>query len=271
MNEAFALSTSLFFLQINSCDIDFWIKTDERERPMTVLWIGDSDTAVATLSITLNENHKQEPASGVTTFYLRDQSSNVFCATTHEINTDGRWRHVCFSIESLKENLVHLNVDGVDVRMTIKMAESPQFFPSWQQNSLVGMEGHGLLGATPGEQGSKYLVGAMMDLRIASFESKSTLRSHWELTEPNAADSPASSLQDTLGGLPAEVHNPQYKLEEFPQTSLFFNGKSTHVNLGIQFSSHLLSTPPLKTARYVCNHTLCVPSSVKNLSTFELQ
>ena len=229
--------------QIGSCEIDFWVKTDQKDKPMTLLWIGDHSTAVATLTITMNENHKQEETSGVTCFYVRDQCSNVFCATTHEDFATGYWRHVHFEIKSLEENQVNLFVDGRPCRMSIKASEGPNVFAGWDQYGMLCAEGHGLYGTQPGQKISKHFYGALIDMRIASFAPDATLRCHWDLLENQEEINPKDVTQtdtpihhhavvpESCSLQNGEAIHPDWKLENFPSTCLWFGGHD-HINVG---------------------------------------
>eukprot|EP00756_Hemistasia_phaeocysticola_P036443 Hpha_TRINITY_DN16643_c0_g10::TRINITY_DN16643_c0_g10_i1::g.181891::m.181891 len=220
-----------------ACEIEFWVKSGQRLNPMTVLWVEDIGTRIATLRVALNTNERMEYAENQTLFFLRDNSSNTLAATAHEDLCDGRWHHVIFSVRDALENVMGMRIDGKPCRLMIRTSEGPHNFNGWNQSVVIGGEMVGI-----GElKMDRHFSGSLADLKIWQLDmqtGESHLRAFWPLnldpSDPNCVREQVS-LQD------AEAHHTEWRPDEFPECCLYFNGKSTHVNVGTlqDFGEHM--------------------------------
>eukprot|EP01065_Artemidia_motanka_P011479 TRINITY_DN1618_c1_g1_i1.p1 TRINITY_DN1618_c1_g1~~TRINITY_DN1618_c1_g1_i1.p1 ORF type:complete len:1822 (+),score=637.44 TRINITY_DN1618_c1_g1_i1:414-5468(+) len=220
-------------------EIEFWIKSGQRLAPMTVIWIEDKATSIATFRIALNTNERMEYAENQTLFFLRDNSSNTVAATSHEDICDGRWHHVAFSVRDSADNILGLRLDGKTCRLSIRTAEGPHNFSGWEQKGAIGAE---VVGMGEGKL-ERQFSGGLADIKVWGIEPQTgdaALRVHWPLelsaSEPNG-------MRDVLGSADGTLHSPDWRPDEFPETCLFFNGRHTHVNVGTlqDFGEHMSS------------------------------
>ena len=215
---------------VKKSEVSMWLCTSE-VGAMTLLFIGDKKTSVATFKIALNTNERMEPDKGTTTFFLRDNSSNTLCATSHEELCDGKWHFIVFSITDPLENILKFRVDGKSCRLSIKVSEGPHNFSGWDQIIAIGAEvaGLGSSGAVSTRM-ERFFDGSMADVRFWEIDNSEqySLRSQWPLIR---CSDPASA-PDSLSASDGVIVSPLWERMEFPDTCLYLNGLYSHINAG---------------------------------------
>eukprot|EP01062_Namystynia_karyoxenos_P069666 TRINITY_DN65132_c0_g1_i1.p1 TRINITY_DN65132_c0_g1~~TRINITY_DN65132_c0_g1_i1.p1 ORF type:complete len:1864 (+),score=684.53 TRINITY_DN65132_c0_g1_i1:764-5593(+) len=225
---------------VNFWEVEMWVRSEQRMAPMTLLWIEDQSTSIAAFRISLNTNERFEYAENSTLFYIRDNSSNTVCAVGHEDICDGRWHHLSFTVRDAADNLLAMKMDGKPCRLTLRAAEGANNFQGWDQRVCVGGEiAQTSIDGT--RKMDKLFLGSIQDLKVWSYDGRTMdaqLRVHWPF-ELDPAD--PNSAKDVLGAADGVIHRPDWMPDDFPETCLYFNGTTSHVNVGTlgDFGEHM--------------------------------
>ncbi|KAJ9451673.1 hypothetical protein DIPPA_04325 [Diplonema papillatum] len=198
---------------------------------MTVLHISDKQSSPAALCISLNVNERFEYEEGTTLFFLRDSECSCLITTSQEDFFTDRWLHLVFVIRDAPGNSVHLKVDGRESRLSIRAAEGPKVFDKWDPYLVLGgeVQTHTAGEAEPSKL-EKLFSGRLADVKLWSVPSAAdaSLKFHWNLSED---PQDPSAAPDSVGKAPGAISGPGWLPVSFPDTSLYFNGVKTFVNL----------------------------------------
>ena len=211
-----------------------WIRQVSSEQPATIIKISDESQAAPCLCLMVDINIHHQYDEGAVLLQIFDSDHKCLEAQISGLTLQDTWTCLEWNIYNLEDHKVTCNVNGESLPIRIGQAEYPSNFGRWSQRGIIGA--NHTSEDTIDNQFCGYISEVQLATTIEDTHDVNTMLAYWQLEAPpttkNETDSQISCKDlSTLSGS-ATAYDCSVQVEDFPVTSVRFNGQSTYLNVG---------------------------------------